>query len=114
MEIELVKKYLQNYLDFVLNERYTKKKKALGFSPIEFRVHDIIKGSYQPPMIHVFLDSEPEMKRSMANKPWATMFMNEVERDIENFMSSISIPYKIKVHWNKRPIFKNETLHTKD
>jgi hypothetical protein len=112
MEIESIKKYLQNYFNFVLNERYSKRREERGLSPIEFQVYDIIKGSYQPPIIHVFLDSEPEMKKSLANKPWASMFMNEVERDIENFMKSVSIEFKIKVHWNKRPIFNNETLST--
>ena len=114
MKIESIKKYLQNYLDSVLNERYSKKREERGLSPIEFQVYDIVKGSYQPPIINVFLDSEPEMKRSFANKPWAKMFMNEVEKDIENFMKSVSIRFKIKVHWNKRPIFKNDSLHTTD
>jgi len=110
MEKESIKKYLQNYLDFVLNERYSQKREELGFGPIKFEVHDIIKGSFQPPMIHVFLDSEPMMKKSAANKPWASMLMKEVERDIENFIKSLSISFKIKIHWNKRPILNNATL----
>jgi len=110
MKLESIKKYLQNYLDSVLNERYSKKREQNGLGPIEFQVYDIIKGSYQPPIIHVFLDSNPEMKKGLDNKPLDSMFMNEVERDIQNFMKSVSITFKIKVHWNKRPVFKNNYL----
>ena len=110
MSLEKIKEFLQNYLDTVLNSRYSEITEERGFGPIEFTVHDVVMGSYQPPIIHVFLDSEPVMKKSSSNKPWAVMLMGNVDKDIQDFMKALSINFKIKVHWNKRPIFDNETL----
>lgn len=110
MDSELIKGYLQNYLDSVLSSRYSKKIEDKELGPIQFTVHDVIKGSYQPPILHVFLDSEPMMKKSHTNKPWVVMFMKSVEDDIKNFMKALSINFPIKIHWNKRPIFNNATL----
>lgn len=114
MDLEKIKGFLQNYLDTVINSRYTEITEKRGFGPIQFSVHDILKGSYQPPMIHIFLDSEPIIKKSSSNKPWAVMFMGNVERDIQDFMKALSVNFKIKIHWNKRPIFKNATLSADD
>ena len=110
MDLEVLKTYLQNYFNSVLNTRYSKITEEKGMGPIEFTLYDIIKGSYQPPIFHIFLDSVPMMKKSHTNKPWAIMFMSSVEDDIKNFMKALSINFPIKIHWNKRPIFKNATL----
>ena len=110
MNLELIKRYLQNYLDSVVTPRVNKKRENEGFEPVSFSVHSVLKGSFQPPIIHIFLDSEPMIKKSISLKPHAVMMMSEVEHDIADFLKYLSINYKTKVHWNKRPIFNNETL----
>jgi hypothetical protein len=40
--------------------------------------------------------------------------LKEVEKDIEGFLKVFSINNKVKVHWNKTPILKNDTIHSTD
>ena len=114
MNPELIKKYLQNYLDNVVALRINKRWSDHISKPIEFSVHDIIKGSYQPPIIHVFLDTEPEIRKKPGLRPWVLTMMGEVDKDISGFFRLFSIIFRIKLHWNQRPIFKNDTLHTEN
>jgi hypothetical protein len=114
MNLERIKEFLQNYLDTVVSPKINEKREKLKLQPIEFTVFEILKGSYQPPMIHVFLHTEPEIKKTLSLKPHASMMLAEVEKDVEGFLKVFSINNKIKVHWNKTPIFNNGTIHTND
>jgi hypothetical protein len=114
MNLERIKEFLQNYLDTVVSPKIAQKREKSELQPVEFTVFDILKGSYQPPIIHVFLHTEPEIKKSSSLKPHAAMMLKEVEKDIEGFLKVFSINHKVKVHWNQIPVFKNDTIHTKD
>ena len=114
MNLERIKEFLQNYLDTVVSPKVNEKREKLKLQPIEFTVFEILKGSYQPPIIHVFLHTEPEIKKSPSLKPYAVMMLKEVEKDIEGFLKVFSINNKVKVHWNKTPILKNDTIHSTD
>lgn len=114
MNLERVKEFLQNYLDTVVSPKINQKREKKGLEPFEFTVFEILKGSYQPPIIHVFLYTEPEIKKTLSLKPHAVMMLAEVEKDIEGFLKVFSINNKIKVHWNRTPIFNNGTLQTND
>ena len=114
MNLERIKEFLQNYLDTVVSPKIAQKREELELQPVKFTVFDILKGSYQPPIIHVFIHTEPEIKKSPTLKPHAVMMLKEVEKDIEGFLKVFSINHKVKVHWNQIPVFKNDTLHTKD
>ena len=94
MDVERIKKYLQNYLDSVVTSRI--KQDLPEGEDVKFIVHDILKGSYNPPIFHAFIDIDPNWKGSM---------LKNLEKDIENFMKIFSIDNKVKVHWNKRPAF---------
>ena len=114
MNLERIKGFLQNYLDTVVSPKINQKREKSGLEPFEFTVFDILKGSYQPPIIHVFLYTEPEIKKTLSLKPHAVMMLAEVEKDIEGFLKVFSINNKIKVHWNRTPIFNNGTIQTND
>jgi len=103
MDADRIKKHLQNYLDSVVTQRV--KNDLPEGEDIKFTVHDILKGSFNPPIIHVFIDTEPE---SFVSKGWdvPTSKYKSVERDVEDFFKLLSIVNKIKIHWNKRPFFK--------
>lgn len=105
MELEKIKEYLQNYLNTVVGPRVNEKWENSISKPIEFSVYDILKGSYQPPIIHVFLDTTPSIEKKSGLRPWVIMMMGEVEKDISNFFRIFSINFKVKVHWNQRPLF---------
>jgi len=114
MNLERIKGFLQNYLDTVVSPKINQKREKTGLGPVEFTVFEILKGNYQPPVIHVFLHTEPEIKKTLSLKPHAVMMLAEVEKDIDGFLKVFSINNKVKVHWNRIPIFNNGTLQTND
>jgi hypothetical protein len=105
MELNKVKKYLQNYLDFVATPRFNQEPNEDGIE--SFVVQEILKGSYQPPIFHIFLDSTPIVNLpSMSTKSK----LKDLEKDIQDFIKMFSINFKVKVHLNKKPVFRgNET-----
>ena len=95
MKIEKLKNYLEHYLDSVVTPRF---KEGENQDKIDsFKLIDILKGSYQPPIYHVFIDIEPN---------WES-YRKKTEIYISDFMKILSIPYRIKIHWNKRPSIKD-------
>lgn len=97
MDLEKIKKYLQVYLDEVVTPKINRELVGEEDEQITMIIYDILKGSYQPPIIHIFIDIDPNWKGSITNK---------LENEILRFMEMFSIPSKIKVHLNKRPAFK--------
>lgn len=100
MDIEKLKNYLQHYLNSVVTPRF---KKGKNENEIEsFQVVDILKGSYQPPIIHVFLHSVPVINHpSTATKSQ----FRQVEGDVTDFIRMFGIKFPIRVHMNKTPAF---------
>ena len=97
MEIEKLEKYLQTYLDDVISPNINQELVGEEDEPIKMNVFQILKGSYQPPIYHAFIDMEPN---------WEGSYRKKIENDISDFMKILSINNKLKVHWNKRPSFK--------
>ena len=90
-DFERIEGFLQNYLDTVVLPTSNSERKE----PLTLKVSHILKGSYQPPIIHVFINVEPH---------WTTrMSLTGIERDITNFFKIFSINNRIKIHWNKSP-----------
>ena len=98
MTIDKIEKYLQSYLDDVITPRINDELVGEEDEPIKLNVVQILKGSYQPPIYHAFIDMEPN---------WEGSYRKKMENDISDFMKIISINNKIKIHWNKRPVFKD-------
>lgn len=93
MDIERIHRYLQSYLDSVVLPKHNEARNE----PISLSVYTLRLGSYNPPILHVFIDVNP------SNTP--KMSLSGVERDIVNFLKIFSLDNKIKVHWDKRPMF---------
>ena len=95
MEIEKLEKYLQTYLNDVITPMVNKELVGEEDEPITLTVNAIRKGTYQPPIYHVFIQIEPhDTLKSLLKKS---------ETDITDFFKIFSINNKIKVHWNKTP-----------
>jgi hypothetical protein len=58
MNIEYLKSYLQNYLDDVIIP-YINGQLSSYEETIKMNLYDIVKGSYQPPIYHIFIDVVP-------------------------------------------------------
>jgi len=102
MNLEKIKNYLQVYLDDVISPKINKELVGEEDEPIKMDVFQVLKGSYQPPIYHIFIDIEPN---------WDGSYRKKIENDITDFMKILSINNKIKVHWNKRPASKDSELH---
>lgn len=98
MNIEILKNYIQNYLNAVIIPQINKQLENSEYGKIEFRLYDVLKGSYQPPIYHLFIDVEPHdiLKKDL----------KKTENEITDFLRIFQI-YNTKIHWNKRPIFKD-------
>ena len=96
MDLEKIKNYLQTYLDDVLTPTINKELVGEEDEPITLTVHALRKGSYQPPIFHIFIDIDPN---------WQGSILKRLEKNIEDFIKIFSIKNKVKVHWNKRPLF---------
>jgi hypothetical protein len=96
MDLEKIKNYLQTYLDDVLTPTINRELVGEEDEPITLTVHALRKGSYQPPIFHIFIDIDPN---------WQGSLLKRLEKDIEDFIKIFSIKNKVKVHWNKRPLF---------
>jgi hypothetical protein len=102
MNLEKIKNYLQVYLDDVISPKINKELVGEEDEPIKMDVFQVLKGSYQPPIYHIFIDIEPN---------WDGSYRKKIENDITDFMKIFSINNKIKIHWNKRPASKDSELH---
>jgi hypothetical protein len=104
MDFERIKEFLQTYLDIVIIPKLNEDRE--DENKVSLNVFQVVKGSYQPPIYHVFIDVEPPHTLRADLK--------KCETDIADFFKIFSINSKIKVHWNKRPIFKNDSLHSEN
>jgi hypothetical protein len=102
MNLEKIKNYLQVYLDDVISPNINKELVGEEDEPIKMDVFQVLKGSYQPPIYHIFIDIEPN---------WDGSYRKKIENDITDFMKILSINNKIKIHWNKRPASKDSELY---
>ena len=102
MNLEKIKNYLQVYLDDVISPKINKELVGEEDEPIKMDVFQVLKGSYQPPIYHIFIDIEPN---------WDGSYRKKIENDITDFMKILSINNKIKIHWNKRPASKDSELY---
>jgi hypothetical protein len=102
MNLEKIKSYLQVYLDDVISPKINKELVGEEDEPIKMDVFQVLKGSYQPPIYHIFIDIEPN---------WDGSYRKKIENDITDFMKIFSINNKIKIHCNKRPASKDSELH---
>jgi hypothetical protein len=110
METSKLKTYLQNYLDTVAIPRFRDEPNSDGIE--SFIVYDVLKGSYQPPIIHVFLDSLPSDKNKFSLDTKDKL--RRLESDIKDFIKMFTIKNPVKVHLNKRPLFKSGKTYSTD
>ena len=109
MELEKLKEYLQNYLDSVAIPRFNKEPNENGIE--SFQVHDIVKGSYEPIIFHIFLDSIPVVKHPFMS---TKAKLRDLEKDIHDFMKMFTAVKRVRVHLNKRPVLKPNKEYDKE
>ncbi len=107
MDLEIIKEYLQNYLNDVILPNVNHLQKILTddslVEPITMNVTNVLKGSYQPPIYHVFIQVNPH--------DTLKTLLKKSESDIADFFKVFSINNRIKIHWNKSPALKGSTFY---
>ena len=98
MDSDKIEKYLQAYIDTAIVPKINKELASEENDKLtKMKVFQVLKGSYQPPIYHVFIDIEPNWE----------IYRKKTENYISDFMKILSIPYRIKIYWNKRPSIKD-------
>lgn len=87
-------------MDSVVTPRFKKEDNEQGIE--SFQLIDILKGSFQPPIVHVFLHTIPVT--NYPSKKTKTKF-REVEKDVIEFIKMFGITNPVRVHMNKIPSF---------
>jgi len=100
MKIEKLKNYLEHYLDSVVTPRFLEGENEDNIE--SFELIDILKGSYQPPIIHIFIHSIPTTNYPTKN---TKSQFRQLEKDVTDFVKMFGITNPIRVHMNKIPIF---------
>ena len=101
MNLNKIKQYLQNYLDTIVIPNLNQDR--VDEDKVSLNVYQVLKGSYQPPIYHVFIDVEPH--------DILKIILKKSDEDITDFFKIFSINNKIKIHWNKRPASKDSELY---
>lgn len=101
MDIETIKKYLSYYIDEVLSPRFIAEPNDDGIKSL--KLHDVLKGSYQPPIVHIFMDTVPKVEKPTSSTQTR---LGQVKKDVEGFIRMFGIKFPVKVHLNKRPFLK--------
>jgi hypothetical protein len=109
MKLEKLKEYLQNYFDTVITPRFLEEPNDDGIE--SFTVYNVVKGSYQPPIIHVFIDSLPINNHPLDS---TKSKLRQMETDVKDFIKMFSVKNPVKVHLNKRPLFKKGKSYSVD
>ena len=81
MNLSRIEEYLQNYLDTVVIPNFNENR--VDEDKISLNVYQIVKGSYQPPIYHVFIDVEPPHTLRADLK--------KIENNISDFFKMFSI-----------------------
>lgn len=90
MDIEMLKKYLQNYLDTVSNPKINKIQDEMGFPAVKFKIIKISKVKDGDDIYHIYLGSEPELLKMHLKGTWVDIY-SEVRKDVKDFLQMLSI-----------------------
>jgi hypothetical protein len=97
MDIDKIEKYLQTYIDDVIEPQINNELTGEDDKPIKITVYKINYGEANPNRINFFLDMDPDWSNGS--------FTNRINSDISNFFRMLGIDKNLHIYWNKRPLF---------
>ena len=97
MNIDKIEKYLQVYLDDVIEPKINNELVGEGDDPIRITIHKINFGESNPNRINVFLDMDPDWSKGSIT--------HKLNLDISRFFQMLGIDKNLHIYWNKRPLF---------
>lgn len=97
MDLDKIEKYLQRYIDDVIEPQINDELVGEDDEPIKITVYRVTYGEANPNRINFFLDMDPDWSKGS--------FTNRINSDISNFFRMLGIDKNLHIYWNKRPLF---------
>ena len=97
MNIDKIEKYLQVYLDDVIEPKINNELVGDDDEPIKITVHKVRYGEENPNRVAFFLDIDPDWSKGS--------FINVINSDISSFFKMLGVDKDLRIYWNKRPLF---------
>ena len=95
METEKIEKYLQLYVNDVIEPLINDELVGEDDEPIKITVHKVHYSN--PNRISFFLDIDPDWFKGS--------FIDKINSEISNFFRMLGIDRTLRIYWNKRPLF---------
>ena len=97
MDSGKIEKYLQTYIDDVIEPKINDELVGEDDEPIKVTVYKVHYGESNPNRIVFFLDMDPDWTKGS--------IVNNLNSDISSFFRLLGIDKDLRIYWNKRPLF---------
>jgi len=97
MNSDKIEKYLQRYIDDVIEPKINNELVGEDDEPIKITVYKVNLGEANPNRINFFLDIDPDWSKGS--------IIEVINSDISNFFKMLGINKVLRIYWNKRPLF---------
>jgi hypothetical protein len=97
MESDKIKKYLQRYIDDVIEPKINDELVGEDDEPIKITVYKVNLGEVNSNRINFFLDMDPDWSKGSIT--------HVINSDILNFFKMLGIDKTLRIYYNKRPLF---------
>ena len=97
MDSGKIEKYLQTYIDDVIEPKINDELVGEDDEPIKITVHKVRYGEANPNRVAFLLDIDPDWSKGS--------FINVINSDISSFFKMLGIDKDLRIYWNKRPLF---------
>jgi hypothetical protein len=97
MNSDKIEKYLQTYIDDVVEPKLNSALVGEDDEPIKITVYKVHHGENNPNRIVFFLDMDPDWSKGS--------IINNINSDISSFFKLLGINKDLRIYWNKRPLF---------
>jgi hypothetical protein len=97
MNSDKIEKYLQRYIDDVIEPKINDELVGEDDEPIRITVYKVNLGEINPKRINFFLDIDPDWSKGS--------IIEVINSDISSFFKMLGINKVLRIYWNKRPLF---------
>jgi hypothetical protein len=97
MELDIIEKYLQRYIDDVIEPQINDELVGEDNEPIKISIYKLTYGETNPNRINFFLDMDPDWSKGSIT--------HKINLEISNFFRMLGSDKNLHIYWNKRPLF---------
>jgi hypothetical protein len=97
MDLKLIERYLQIYLNDVMIPQINRELDPEGEEPINISIYKINLGEQNPNRLNFFLDIDPDWSGGSIS--------SKLNHDLSRFVKMLGIEKNLHIYWNKRPLF---------